>query len=99
MKIDPSKMEAIMKWPVPTNVIEIRSFIGAVQYLRKSIASFSAVAAPLHTITTSGNIFQWGKGKWKDFDELKKNISEAQVLTLSNLQRPFEVETSRHFHY
>jgi len=43
-------MEAIMKWLVATNVIEVRSFIGAAQYLRKFIASFSVVEAPLHTI-------------------------------------------------
>ena len=43
LKIDPANMEAIMKWPVPTNVTEVRSFVGAVQYLRKFIASFSAV--------------------------------------------------------
>lgn len=27
MNIDPSKMEAIMKWLVPTNVSEVSSFI------------------------------------------------------------------------
>jgi hypothetical protein len=26
-KIDLTKMEAIMKWPVPTNVIEVKSFV------------------------------------------------------------------------
>lgn len=62
LKIDPSKMEAIMKWSVPTNVTKVRSFIGAAQYLRKFIASFLEVAAPLHTIIASGKSFQWGKG-------------------------------------
>jgi hypothetical protein len=57
LKIDPTKMEAIMKWSVPTNVSEVRSFIGATQYLRKFIASFSVVATPLHAITTSGKSF------------------------------------------
>jgi hypothetical protein len=33
LKIDPTKMEAIMKWLIPTNVTEIRSFVGATQYL------------------------------------------------------------------
>jgi hypothetical protein len=28
LKIDPMKMEAILKWPVPTNVTEVRSFFG-----------------------------------------------------------------------
>ena len=58
LKIDPSKMEAIMKWLVPTNVSEVRSFIGAEKYLRKFIASFSMVAAPLHSMKTSGKSFQ-----------------------------------------
>jgi hypothetical protein len=54
LKIHPAKMEAIMKWLVPTNVPEVRSFVGAAQYLRKFIASFSTVLAPLHAITASG---------------------------------------------
>jgi len=57
LKIDPSKIEAIMKWPMPTNVIEVRSFIGEAQYLRKFIALFSVVATLLHAITTSGKSF------------------------------------------
>jgi len=57
LKINHSKMEAIMKWWMSTNVFEVRSFIGVVEYLRKFIASFSMVVALLHTITTSGNIF------------------------------------------
>jgi hypothetical protein len=47
LKIYPTKMEAIMKWPVPTNVIEVRSFVGETKYLWKFIASFSVVATPL----------------------------------------------------
>jgi hypothetical protein len=93
LKIDPAKMEAIMKWLVPTNVSEVRSFIGVTQYLRKFIASFSVVATPLHAITTSGKSFQWGKGQQRAFEELKKKISQAPVLALPNLQQPFEVET------
>ena len=54
LKIVPSKMEAIMKWQVPTNVTKVRSFIRAAQYPRKFIASFSAVVAPLNAIIASG---------------------------------------------
>jgi len=50
-------MEAIMKWLMPTNVSEVKSFIGATQCLRKFIASFLAAVAPLHTITTSYKSF------------------------------------------
>ena len=93
LKIDPAKIEAIMKWLVPTNVNEVRSFVGAAQYLQKSIASFSAIIAPLQAITANGKSFQWGKNQQKAFDELKRKISQALVLALPNLQKPFEVET------
>jgi hypothetical protein len=93
LKIDLAKMEAIMKWPIPTNVIEVMSFVGASQYLRKFIASFTVAAAPLHAITSIGKSFQWGKNQQKAFDELKRKISQGTILTLPNLQNPFEVET------
>jgi len=38
LMIDLPKMEAIMKWPIPTTINEFRSFIGAAQYLQKFIA-------------------------------------------------------------
>ena len=40
LKIDPTKVEVIVKWPRPQNVTEVRSFLGAVQYWRKFIANF-----------------------------------------------------------
>ena len=58
LKIDPSKMEAIMKWLVPTNVSEDMSFIGVAQYLMKFISSFSMIETLFHAITTSGKSFQ-----------------------------------------
>jgi hypothetical protein len=63
LKIDLTKMEAILKWPVPTNVTEFRIFVGLAQYLWKIVTSFSIVFAPLHAIIVSGKSFQWGKNQ------------------------------------
>jgi hypothetical protein len=93
LKIDLAKMEAIMKWLVPTNVTKVSIFFEASQYLWKFITSFLAVVAPLHAIKTSGKSFQWGKNQHKAFDEMKIKISQAPMLTLPNLHKPFEVET------
>jgi len=32
LKIDPSNVEVILKWPKPNNVTEVHRFLGAVQY-------------------------------------------------------------------
>jgi hypothetical protein len=52
-KIDPAKIDVIVKWPRPQNVTEVRSFLGAVQYWRKFISHFSFIASPLHALTSS----------------------------------------------
>ena len=33
-KVDPQKVKAVTNWPRPTNVIEVRSFLGMVGYIR-----------------------------------------------------------------
>lgn len=60
-KINTTKMKAIIKWPTQTNVTEVRSFVGATQYLQMLLESSTAMATPLHAITTRKNSFQFGK--------------------------------------
>ncbi|XP_026410110.1 uncharacterized protein LOC113305244 [Papaver somniferum] len=91
--IDPSKVEVITKWPRPSTVTEIRSFLGACTYLCKFTRHFSNIARPLHGLTGAKAKFEWQQTHEDAFQLLKKNISEAPVLALPNLQRTFEVET------
>jgi len=44
LEIDPTKMEAIMKWPVPPNVTEVRSFF-----------SGNTILAEVHSFIFSGS--------------------------------------------
>jgi len=58
LKIDPNKVSAIVNWPRLSNVTEVRSFLGVVQYLRKFIVNFSHIASPLHDVTGKRQVFQ-----------------------------------------
>jgi hypothetical protein len=94
LKIDPSNIHVIVNWPELKSVTEIQGFLGEVQYWRRFISNFSLIEAPLHALINVKNNFQWGGKKQKYFDTLKENISPTPILSLSNIQQPFEIKTN-----
>jgi len=60
LKIDPSKVAVIVKWPKPRFSTEVRSFLGVAQYWRKFVANFSLIAIPIHALIGLNKVFQWG---------------------------------------
>ncbi|GJR19721.1 putative nucleotidyltransferase, ribonuclease H [Tanacetum coccineum] len=44
--MDPAKVEAITKWPRPTTLTEVRSFLGLAGYYRRFVEGFSRLALP-----------------------------------------------------
>ena len=50
ISVDPTKIKAIEEWPAPTNVHEIRSFMGLAGYYRRFVKEFSRVAHPITSL-------------------------------------------------
>ena len=59
VSVDPSKIRAILEWPVPQNVSEIRSFMGLAGYYRKFVEGFSKIAAPITSLQWKGMRYVW----------------------------------------
>ena len=57
--MDLEKVKAITEWHQPTNVIEIRSFLGLVSYYQRFVEGFSHIATPLTQLTHKSLKFEW----------------------------------------
>nr|GFC31642.1 DNA/RNA polymerases superfamily protein [Tanacetum cinerariifolium] len=80
--MDPSKVEAITKWPRPTTMSEVRSFLGLAGYYRCFVEGFSRLALPLSQLMRKGEKFVWTDEGEESFEELKWRLVSAPILTL-----------------
>ncbi|GBN34188.1 Retrovirus-related Pol polyprotein from transposon 297, partial [Araneus ventricosus] len=49
-KTDPEKTKAVVDWPRPETLHDLRSFLGLCTYYRRFVRNFSAIARPLHKL-------------------------------------------------
>ena len=91
--IAPSKVEAVLSWPVPTNRTKVRGFLGLANFCRKFIKDFSAIARPLTHLTSDKIPFVWDPGAQLAFDSLKRAFTSAPVLLRPDPSKQFFLET------
>ena len=93
IKMDPSKVKAIMEWPISTKVKEDQSFLKLANYYRQFVKDFSKVAQPLNKLTRKDYVWKWGSEEQKAFDELKRKFVEKPILAMVDTMRPMRIET------
>ena len=80
IRVDPVKIEAIVNWKPPQNVIEVRSFLGLAGYYRRFVQGFSVIASSLTRLLRKGVKFEWDDKCQSSFKRLKEILVEAPVL-------------------
>ena len=68
----PEKLESLQQMPAPTDLTEVRKFLGFVGYYRKFIPKYSDIARPLTNLTWKDIPFEWSKACQAAFEMLKE---------------------------
>ncbi|CAI7867540.1 unnamed protein product [Closterium sp. NIES-53] len=93
IKIDPAKIKTIQEWKSPTNITELQSFLGFVNYVRRFIPNMAGITGPLTDLLHKDRNFVWGEEAEAAFQELKNFLVSPPVMRIANPSKPFEVVT------
>lgn len=89
----PSKTEALVKSPKPTNVREVRQFLGLAGYFRRYIANYASKTACIAKLLRKGQPFSWGTEQNKARDYVIRCLTEEPVLAIFDPKLPTELHT------
>lgn len=87
------KIDAVKRFPVPTNVHELRQFLGLASYFRRFVKGFGEIARPLTQLLKKEVSWQWTPDQLNSFTELKSRLIERPLLALYNPNLETELHT------
>ena len=90
---DTQKVLKVMNCPAPQDVHEVRSIMGLFSYYRRFIPHFSELARPIIRLTEKNRPFQWLDEQQQAFEQLKKALSEAPILSHPRTEGQFILDT------
>lgn len=91
LRTDPDKVSAIVEFPRPTTVTEVKRFMGILGWYRRFVPNFASLAAPINDLTKGRrkkNPIKWSPEAEDSFLKLKLALTSAPVLASPNYSTP-----------
>jgi len=91
ISVDPTKVQEVLDWKVPTSVHEVRSFLGLVGYYLRFILEFSKISKPMTHLLQKDEKFVWTPECEEAFHKLRTLLTSAPVLAQPYIEKPFDI--------
>lgn len=89
----PDKIEAIENMRRPSNMTELRSFLGIIYYYDRFIPNLSSILKPLNTLLRKETKLIWTEECEKSFREAKKVFTSPRCLVHFDPRHPIKLAT------
>ena len=83
IKVDPSKIKAILEMPPPKSEKEIRGFLGQLQYISRFIAKITSTCKPIFKFLRKNKPHAWNDKCQKAFELIKEYLLHPPILVPS----------------
>ena len=83
-----SKVRAISEAPTPTNVSQLKSFLGLLNYYGRFLPDLATLLAPLYELLQSTRRWSWDKSQSRAFELAKKALTTSSLLTHFDPKKP-----------
>ena len=85
----PKFIEKVQNFPKPTNINQLRKFLGLANFQRKFVDNFSCISKPLSSCTNGPKkkIIEWTDEMNKSFDEIKKRLADEVSLAFPDYSK------------
>ncbi|CAF4783235.1 unnamed protein product [Pieris macdunnoughi] len=87
------KVDALIRSPKPTNVKEVRQFLGLAGYFRRYISGYASKTACIAKLLRKGLPFLWGAEQDTARDYIIHCLTNEPVLAIFNPRLPTELHT------
>ena len=89
-----SKVSAIKNFKEPTNITEVRRFLGLTGFFRKFVQDYSTISKPITKLLRKDESFVLESSQQEAFQKLIEILCNKPVLTLYNFKAYHEVHTN-----
>ena len=82
------KITPILNLPIPTNITQLKLFLGALNFYHRHLPNSSHVLEPLHKLLRKDTSWHWSQSQQEAFEKAKKLLCSTGLLVHYDQEKP-----------